>query len=186
MLKPLEIVDPGLRKVRMIKQIDDGTIDTLISRAQGSARKRAHLNLHPELNDPVQRLFIAMEPETYVRPHRHADPETWEILLIVRGSLVLNLFDHSGMIAERGTLNARGRLKALEIPGNTWHAPAALEPGTVVFEIKQGPYKPIDEKNLAVWAPTEGDPGVEIFLNWYRTSKAGDMPPSTKLKNRYL
>jgi hypothetical protein len=65
----------------------------------------------------------------------------------------------------------------VEFPGNTWHAPAALESGTVVFEIKQGPYKAIAEKNLAVWAPNEGDPATVRFLVWYRTAKIGDVVP---------
>ena len=72
-----------------MKLLDNALLDTLIGKAKDAPRKRAHFNLHPELNDPVQRLCIAMEPGTYVRPHRHSDPETWEVLVILRGSLGL-------------------------------------------------------------------------------------------------
>ena len=51
--------------------------------AQQSPRQRANCNLHPQLDDPIQRLAIAMEPGTYVRPHRH--PHTWELLYPLRG-----------------------------------------------------------------------------------------------------
>ena len=80
----------------MFKHIDNALLDSLVAKAKESPRKRAHHNLHPELSDPVQRLCIAMEPETYVRPHRHSDPETWEVLMILRGSLALNIFDEKG------------------------------------------------------------------------------------------
>jgi cupin fold WbuC family metalloprotein len=164
-----------------MKQIDSTLLDTLIAKAKDAPRKRAHFNLHPELNDPVQRLCIAMEPETYVRPHRHSDPETWEVLVILRGSLALTIFDDKGKVLERTVLKAGGPVTALEFPLNTWHAPVSLEPGTVVFEIKQGPYKQIAEQNLAPWAPAEGMPDAPIFLEWYRTAKVGDVPPLNRM-----
>ena len=160
-----------------MKQIDNTVLDSLIIQAKTSPRQRAHFNLHPELNDSVQRLCIAMEPGTYVRPHRHADPETWEVLIILRGSLVLTIFNDHGQVIERTILKAGGPVTAVEFGRNTWHAPASLETGTVVFEIKQGPYRPIAESNLAAWAPAEGVPSAAGFLAWYGHAKVGDMPP---------
>jgi len=160
-----------------MKQIDNTLLDSLIAQAKASARQRAHFNLHPELSDSVQRLCIAMEPGTYVRPHRHADPETWEVLMILRGSLALNIFDDKGTVLERTVISTRGPVTVLEFPKNTWHAPVSLESGTVVFEIKQGPYNPISEINLASWSPSEGQPGAARFLDWYKNAKVGDMPP---------
>ncbi len=163
-----------------MKLIDNALLDSLIGKAKDAPRKRAHFNLHPELHDPVQRLCIAMEPGTSVRPHRHSDPETWEVLVILRGSLALNIFDEKGKVLERTVLKAGGPVTAVEFPLNTWHAPASLEPGTVVFEIKQGPYKPIAENNLAKWAPAEGGPEAERFLEWYRNAKVGETPSAIK------
>lgn len=160
-----------------MKTIDSTLLDTLAKQAKESPRLRANFNLHTELNDPVQRLCIAMEPDTYVRPHRHSDPETWEVLMILRGSLALAIFDDHGIVLERTVLDARGPIFAVEFQQNTWHAPVSLEPGTVVFEIKQGPYRPIAEINSASWAPAEGKPGAEQFLAWYKTAKTGDLPP---------
>ena len=161
-----------------MKQIDGALLDSLTGKAKEAPRQRAHFNLHPELNDPVQRLCIAMEPGTYVRPHRHSDPETWEILVILRGSLALTIFDEKGKVLERTVLKAGGPITVLEFPLNTWHAPVSLESGTVVFEIKQGPYKPIAENNLAQWAPAEGSAEASLFLEWYRSAKVGDLPPT--------
>jgi cupin fold WbuC family metalloprotein len=160
-----------------MKQINAALLDSLATKAKESPRKRAHFNLHPELNDPVQRLCIAMEPDTYVRPHRHSDPESWEILMILRGSLALLIFDDQGKVQERTVLTAGGQVTAVEFPRNTWHSPVSLEPGTIVFELKQGPYKPIPETHLAAWAPAEGNAASETFLAWYRNAKVGDVPP---------
>jgi cupin fold WbuC family metalloprotein len=160
-----------------MKLINNEILDALITKAKESPRKRAHFNLHPELSDPVQRLCIAMEPETYVRPHRHSDPETWEVLMILRGSAATLFFDDQGKVLERTVLGIGGEVTAVEFPQNTWHAPVSLEPGTVVFEVKRGPYKPIAENNLAAWAPAEGKPEATKFLAWYGQAKAGDVPP---------
>ncbi len=160
-----------------MKQIDSTLLDSLIAQAKASPRQRAHFNLHPELNDRVQRLCIAMEPGTYVRPHRHADPETWEVLVILRGSLALNIFDDRGRVIERTVLKAGGPVSMVEFSQNTWHAPAALETGTVVFEVKQGPYRPIAEHNLAAWAPAEGMSAAAGLIEWYGRAKVGELPP---------
>lgn len=160
-----------------MKKIDSTVLDSLAKQAKESPRHRAHFNLHQDLGDPVQRLCIAMEPETYVRPHRHSDPETWEVLMILRGTLALTIFDDHGTVLERTVLDAKGPVTAVEFLQNTWHAPVSLEPGTIVFEIKQGPYRPIAEINLASWAPAEGKPGAEQLLAWYKTAKTGDKAP---------
>ena len=97
--------------------------------------------------------------------------------MILRGSLALNIFDENGTVVERTVLKAGGPVTAVEFPRSTWHAPVSLESGTVVFEIKQGPYKPIEEKNLASWAPNENEPAAAEFLKWYREANVGETVP---------
>jgi cupin fold WbuC family metalloprotein len=159
-----------------MKRIDQTLLTTLSTQAAASPRKRAHHNLHPQLDDPVQRLCIAMEPGTYVRPHRHMQPETWEILLILSGAVALLIFDESGKVQERIELAAGGEVTAVEIPANTWHAVASLKAGTVVFEVKQGPYAPISEVNYAPWSPAEGAQ-AEALEGWYHRAQVGDSVP---------
>ncbi|MBU1691312.1 MAG: WbuC family cupin fold metalloprotein [Gammaproteobacteria bacterium] len=159
-----------------MKRIDQTLLTTLSSQAAASPRKRAHYNLHPQLDDPVQRLCIAMEPGTYVRPHRHMQPETWEILLILSGAVALLTFDDSGRVMKRIELAAGGEVTAVEIPANTWHAVVSLKAGTVVFEVKQGPYTTITEANYAPWAPAEGVQ-TESLEGWYHRAQAGDVVP---------
>ncbi len=160
-----------------MKQIDNKLLDELTEKAKVSPRGRMNFNLHSELDDPVQRLCNAFEPGSYIRPHRHADPETSEVFLMLRGSAVLLFFDDSGKVSERAVLSARGPAIAAEIPPNAWHAMASLENGTVFFEIKQGPYVPPKGRNVAEWAPEEGEPSAARVVEWYKIAQTGDVFP---------
>ena len=41
----------------------------------------------------------------------------------------------------------------MEIEPDIWHSFIILETNTVIYEIKQGPFAPIDPKDMAPWAP---------------------------------
>ena len=161
-----------------MKHIDKKLLDDLTAKAIASPRKRAHHNLHPVLEDPVQRLCVAIEPGTYIRPHRHADPSTWEVFILLRGSAVFLVFDDAGRVREHVVLGAGGPVQAVEIPAAAWHSIASLETGTIFFEVKQGPYSPPRDVNSAAWAPAEDDPGSARFEAWYRSARMGDVPPA--------
>ena len=75
----------GSVKIRKILSAE--LTDALMERAAVSARRRANCNIHPTLDDPVQRFFNAMQPGTYVRPHRHTTPLRWEMFLVLQGRL---------------------------------------------------------------------------------------------------
>ncbi len=160
-----------------MKVINQKALDEASQSALRSPRKRSNWNLHERLDDPVQRLFNAIEPGTYIRPHRHADPATWEVFLLVRGSAVLLIFEDSGRVVERFLLSAGGPQVGVEIPPRAWHTMASLEPGTVFFEVKQGPYVPPRPENLASWAPAEGDPRTAEFESWFTAAAQGDLAP---------
>jgi cupin fold WbuC family metalloprotein len=40
------------------------------------------------------------------------------------------------------------QLVALNIPAGQWHTVKALESGTVIMEMKNGPYHPLDENEV--------------------------------------
>jgi cupin fold WbuC family metalloprotein len=160
-----------------MKQIDTTILDTLTEKAKNAPRKRMNYNLHPAPDDPVQRLCNAIEPETYIRPHRHTDPETSEVYIMLRGSAILLFFDDAGRVLEQQVLSSKGPVYAAEIPAKAWHAVASLESGTIFFECKQGPYKPLAATNQASWAPAEGDAGTPAFVAWYKKTRAGEACP---------
>lgn len=142
-------------------QLSRNELDQLTAAAMAAPRKRSHHNLHPTLEAPVQRLAIAMEPDTYVRPHRH--PQTWELYLPLRGRFKVVLFDDQGQITHTLLLGGELGLAAYELPANTWHSVLALESGSIIFEVKEGPYIQPQVGDVASWSPAEGDSGVAAF-----------------------
>ena len=156
----------------MVQQITPQQLDALSAQAQGSPRRRANLNLHPRLDDPIQRLAIAMEPDTYVRPHRH--PHTWELLYPLRGRFVVLHFDEAGTVTRRSVLGEDAL--TLETPAGGWHAVLSLDVGGVIFEVKHGPYQPILDADYAPWSPAADAPAgaVAATLAWYATARVGD------------
>ncbi len=160
-----------------MKLFDEALLDGLVSKAKASVRLRANYNAHASLDDPVQRLFIAIEPGSYVQPHRHPEQEKWEFFMVLRGRLAALIFDGQGKVLRREELSPGGPVHGFEIPANSWHSVVALEPGSVFFEIKHGPYMPLSDKDFAVWAPREGDPQGSEFVQWLVSAKPGDVPP---------
>jgi cupin fold WbuC family metalloprotein len=152
-----------------MKQIDHPQLDQLARAAQASPRRRMNHNLHAELSDPIQRLAVAMEPDTYVQPHRH--PATWELLLPLRGRFVVLNFDAAGTVTDRIVLGADAA--AVETAAATWHAVLSLDPGAVIFEVKHGPYVPFSADDLAPWSPAADDAGSREIMRWYATAAVG-------------
>jgi len=160
-----------------LKLIDLTTLEALTRKAAESPRKRANHNLHPALDDPIQRLCIAGEPGTYFRPNCHRDPDTWELLVGIRGAFVLLTFNEEGMVLERHVIAPGGDVVGIEISPRTWHTLVAMEQGSIFLEVKQGPYHPIAEKDFAAWSPPEGHAAAQTFVEWFLTAKQGDGPP---------
>ena len=132
--------------------------------AKASARLRKNHNFHADYADPVNRMLNAFEPGTYVRPHKHESPDKCEVFIVLTGRALVIQFDDSGAIIEHTILdNATGTF-GVEFAPRVWHTILSLAPGTVVYEVKPGPYAPIDDKNFAPWAPPEGSAGSAAYL----------------------
>ena len=162
-----------------MKQITTAMLATLGQQAQASPRRRANLNLHPQLDDPIQRLAIAMEPDTYVRPHRH--PHTWEMLHPLAGRFVVLEFDEAGTVLSRTLLGAAesksdepNLSRLLELAAGSWHAVLSLDSGAVIFEVKHGPYQPIAAADFAPWSPAADTPQAAAIMAWYGTAQVGE------------
>ena len=110
-------------------------------------RRRTNLNLHEQLDDPIQRLCIVGEPDTVFPVHRHL--EKWELVTIIKGSATLYLYDNNGSITEQIELAPGKDTVIVEIPQGAWHNYILHESGTTFFEVKHGPYKPFAPEELA-------------------------------------
>ena len=160
-----------------INTVSSGDLAALVVEAQNAPRQRKNLNLHPTLADPVQRLLNAFEPGTYVRPHQHSDPGKWELFAILHGRALVLAFTNAGIVQERHELAPAGGVQVIEIAAGTWHTLAALESGTVLLEVKQGPYAPAGPRDFAPWAPPECTPAAVTLECWFRTARVGEPAP---------
>ena len=146
----------------MIK-VTSELLNKVSAKAVESPRKRINHNFHPLMNDPLQRLLNAIEPDTYIQPHKHENPDKREVFFILSGTALVVEFDENGNISDNVILNNSKGNFIVEIAEKTYHSIISLEKGTVVYEIKDGPYSPNDDKNFAKWAPKEGDANTLEF-----------------------
>ncbi len=159
-----------------MKIIDELFCNKLIDQAENSPRKRAHHNLHPQLDDPIQRLCVAACKGTYIRPHRHPEENKWEMFSILKGSGAILLFDDNGVVTERIDLSAGNGAYTVELPPGIWHTLIITSSQSVLIKTKPGPYTPLSENNFASWAPVEGDGSALKYEEALRTAKSGDIP----------
>lgn len=157
-----------------MQTVDQKFMDNLSEKAMMSERKRAHFNLHKSLDEDIHRLCMAAEPGTYIRPHRHFACDKWELFIILRGKIVVLIFAEDGTVLKRVEMTAGGDNCAIEIPADSWHAFTSLQSGSVVMEVKHGPYEPPVAGDWMAGTPAEGETGAKEFQKWYETAQAGD------------
>ncbi|MDP2825754.1 MAG: WbuC family cupin fold metalloprotein [Sulfuritalea sp.] len=177
----------------MITLIDDALLDGLCAEAAASPRRRKNRNFHPADDHPAHRLLNAMQPDSYIPPHRHLDPDKDETFVVLRGALGVIVFDDAGNVAQATrvgqpspsfhlpegegsslpplSLGERCRERGIggaaigvDIPHGTWHTAVALEADTVFLEAKAGPYLPLTEAERAPWAPAENSAEAAAYL----------------------
>ena len=152
----------------MMKIFGKDYVELLCEDAALNPRKRHHRNIHHSYQDPCQRLFNAIEPGSYIRPHRHLSCARDELLIVVRGLMALVEFDADGKV---NTVIHMGSEKygaslavGVEVTPDSWHTVVALEPGSILLEVKAGPFDPTESKEFAPWAPEEGSEMAELYL----------------------
>ena len=126
------------------EKITQGLLDSLTEQAKTSPRLRMNLDLRDSDVDTSQRMLNAIEPESVVPIHRHRN--TSETVVCLRGRLVEEFYDELDRICtEAIELSPNGSVVALNIPAGQWHTVRALESGTVILEMKNGAYEPIQD-----------------------------------------
>jgi len=146
-----------------IIKIGEELLTEMSKKAKASPRLRTNYNFHQSYDAALQRMLNAAEPGTYIRPHKHEDPDKTEVFIILKGRVVIVEFDEKGRIVDHIILAVQKGAKAVEIPPRVWHTFIALEPDSVLYEVKEGPYDKISDKNFAGWAPEEGQEETGAF-----------------------
>lgn len=132
--------------------------------AKNSPRLRKNFNFHSDYADPVNRMLNAFEPGTYIRPHKHESPDKFEAFIVLTGKALALRFDDAGAILEHAVLDHATGVYGIEFAPREWHSIVSLVSGTVLYEVKPGPYAPIADKNFAPWAPPEGSPEAAAYI----------------------
>lgn len=132
-------------------------LEQVTSEALLSPRLRKNHNIHRCDESRCHRLLNAVEPGSYIRPHRHLDPEKDEAFILLKGRLGIVTFTDDGTVAETVLLSRAAGTLAVDIPWGIYHTAISLQSGTVFYETKAGPYLPLAEAEKAHWSPEDGD-----------------------------
>lgn len=130
-------------------------IDYLRSELAGNAKGRVRINLHPDNADTLHEMFIAIRPDSYIRPHKH--PHKSEAFHIVYGEVDIVIFEDNGRIQQVVPLAAGSRSKAFyyRMSEPFFHTLMIKSDLLVVHEITNGPFVK-DGTAFADFAPAEG------------------------------
>ena len=128
-------------------KITQALLDKLTEQAKASPRLRMNYDLRNSNADQSQRMLNAIEPGSPLPIHRHRN--TSETVVCLRGRLVEEYYDELERICtETIELSPSGPVVALNIPAGQWHTVQALESGTVIMEVKDGPYEPLGDEDI--------------------------------------
>ncbi len=130
----------------MVMEITQAILDDLTAQAKALPRLRMNLDLRNSSADQSQRMLNAIEPGSPMPIHRHrASSET---VVILRGKIAWVFYDDGGNEVERVVLDANGDLRMLNVEKDRWHSLVCLESGSVLFESKDGAYRPLGEDEV--------------------------------------
>ncbi len=139
-------------------------LERALAASRGSPRKRIILPFHRTLDDPLHRMLNAIQPGSYVHPHRHLSPPKSEAWIVLRGKLLFVSFEDDGRVEQTAVLAPSGVHFGVDLIPGRYHTIVALEPDTVIYEVKSGPYTQATDKAFAPWAPAEGTPEADVYL----------------------
>ena len=87
----------------------------------------------------------AVEPETEVPIHKH--PTKDETFGILRGKVRVTPHNDDGSIIDDYVLCPEEGKYGVIIPKGVWHTIEAMEPNSVIFECKEGPFSRLASSN---------------------------------------
>ena len=131
-----------LKDIYMI--ITEQILDNLTEQAKASPRLRMNYDLRNSADDKSQRMLNALEPDTIMPIHRHRS--TSETVVCIRGHFEEYFYDEKGNLTETIDMVPGGVV--LNIEAGQWHSLKSLESGTVLLEIKDGAYEPLQEDDI--------------------------------------
>jgi cupin fold WbuC family metalloprotein len=144
--------------------IDEKFLAPVLEKAAIVERKRTNYNFHKFAGDTLQRMLNVLNTGTYLRPHKHVNPDKREAFVILEGKVAVIEFEELGMPSQCVVLDPRNKVYGCEIEPGKWHGLVCLEDNTVLYEVKDGPYIVETDKVFAPWSPEEGSVGAQDYI----------------------
>lgn len=170
---------PSFQIVYMV--LDQQLFATLLTNAAQNPRLRCAYTLHQSYAEPVQRMVVAMQPDSYVQPHQHTEPAQWELFVMLQGQVDFLLFSPAGQLLQKHRLAAGQSCAGLELAPGQFHSVVAVDGPAIFLEVKQGPFDPAAPRSYGQFAPAETDPHAGIFLQQMRQAQVGDFLPGVAI-----
>lgn len=126
--------------------INGKLLDEVTEKAKLNNRLRMNHNFHDSLDAKAQRLLNALEPGTILPIHRHQN--TAETYIVLRGSIKVLFYNDEKQLTAEFLIDPTLKEYGLHIPAGQWHTLEVLESGTVIFEVKDGPYAPLGKEDI--------------------------------------
>ena len=150
---------------RDIFKLETQDVQALVDEVHGSATSPPRLCLHKDASDAVHEMIIAHRRGAYLRPHKH--PRKTESIHMIRGRLLVVVFDDRGGIIDQFCMGASTTddIFLCRLEKDLWHMELPLTDPAVVHETLNGPFLGQGDNVFPPWAPAlEDGPGIEAFL----------------------
>jgi cupin fold WbuC family metalloprotein len=107
-----------------------------------SPKRRARINAHPDGEDTLHEMIIAIDASSYVRPHKH--PRKSEAFHIIEGKADIVVFHEDGEIDRVIELGPPGGRRPFyyRMSGAFFHTLIIRSELLIVHEITNGPFRP--------------------------------------------
>lgn len=103
-------------------------------------------SIKDSLEAKAQRLLNALEPGTLLPVHRHR--HTAETYIMLRGCIRVLYYNDERVLTDEFIVHPKENFYGVHIPAGQWHTLEVLESGTVIFEVKEGPYAPLKPEDI--------------------------------------
>jgi cupin fold WbuC family metalloprotein len=139
-----------------ISAIGERELDALRTAVKASPRRRARINAHPDGEDPLHEMIIAIDRTSYIRPHKH--PGKSEAFHIVEGEVDIVVFTDQGEIDRIIPLGAAGSGRSFyyRMSRPFFHTLIIHSDILIVHEITNGPFRP-EATVFADFAPDDSE-----------------------------
>lgn len=127
-------------------KVDKALFDSVSAEARQSPRLRIARDMRTTSADQSQRMLNAIEPGTELPIHRHRN--STETCIVLSGSAEEIFYDDNGKETERVLMKPNSDCCGVNIELGRWHKIVSLEPGTVIFEAKDGAYEPLSQEDI--------------------------------------